>query len=79
MEISKGIMAKVYEDLAKEAGLTVEQYRAKMAEEFVKFWCQCGNPSGEVTFHDDGVMPSAACCQKHHYHCDDCGKVTQVG
>lgn len=37
------------------------------------FWCKCGNPSGQSNFHDDSFGV------KHHYTCNDCGKVTQVG
>jgi len=40
------------------------------------FWCKCGNPSGESTFHDEGEGPEIS---KHHYRCNDCHKVTQVG
>lgn len=36
-------------------------------------WCRCGNPSGNASFHDD--TPT----RKHHWTCDDCGKITQVG
>lgn len=43
---------------------------------FKEFWCQCGNPSGESTFFDDG---EGSMCNKHHYICNDCHKVTQVG
>jgi Fe2+ or Zn2+ uptake regulation protein len=38
-----------------------------------EFWCKCGNPSERVTYHAD--TPDA----KHHWTCDDCGKVRQVG
>lgn len=40
------------------------------------FWCSCGNPSGSVSFFEDG---EGGMCAKHHYVCDDCGKVAQVG
>lgn len=40
------------------------------------FWCHCGNPSGDVEFHDDG---EGAACSKHHYTCGDCGRVLQIG
>jgi hypothetical protein len=36
-------------------------------------WCRCGNPSNNVTFHGDA--PGV----KHHWTCDDCDKVVQVG
>lgn len=39
-------------------------------------WCECGNPSGEVQFYDNGQHPKL---WKHHYRCAGCGKVTQIG
>lgn len=42
-------------------------------DRMVAMWCRCGNSSGQVTFHDDA--PGS----KHHWTCDDCGKVVQVG
>jgi hypothetical protein len=36
-------------------------------------WCKCGNPSNNAIFRDDA--PSV----KHHWTCDDCGKVVQIG
>ena len=39
----------------------------------LEIWCRCGNHSGQVTFHDD--TPNS----KHHWTCDDCGKVMQIG
>lgn len=38
-----------------------------------KIWCLCGNPSQQCTYHPD--EPGL----KHHWTCDDCGKVTQIG
>lgn len=38
-----------------------------------EMWCRCGNPSGETTYHPDS--PRA----KHHWTCNECGKITQVG
>lgn len=43
---------------------------------FQTAWCQCGNPSGQMTFHDDGQHPT---CSKHCYTCDDCQKLLQIG
>ena len=49
--------------------------KRKAAEE--AFWCNCGKSEGsQITFHDDGECRT---CQKHHYHCGNCGKITQVG
>lgn len=76
---SKEFMDKVHGDLAKQVGLTLEQYRARLAAEYKEFWCSCGNPSESSYFHDDGQGTGPSCVQKHHYHCDDCGKITQVG
>ena len=42
------------------------------------FWCECGNPSGDVHFHDD-EFENGERVSKHHYTCVDCGRVTQVG
>ena len=39
-------------------------------------WCDCGNPSGDVKYWEDGTHPH---CSKHCYTCRDCGKITQVG
>jgi len=47
------------------------------AEAFEAFWCSCGNPSQSSSYVDDNT-PDAA-CSKHHYTCNDCGKVTQTG
>lgn len=60
----------------KGAGLvTVSKFRRM--ENFrryeAQFWCKCGNPSHNTSYHKD--TPKA----KHHWTCDDCGKVTQVG
>lgn len=53
--------------------ITQEQYeQLKRAQEA---WCRCEKPSGE-TYHEDGER---AICRKHHYTCNDCGKITQVG
>jgi phage FluMu protein Com len=39
-------------------------------------WCKCGNPSGQTMFVDDGESKK---CAKHHWVCEDCGKITQIG
>lgn len=38
-----------------------------------QMWCRCGNPSGNTTFHEDSMN------SKHHWSCDDCGAVVQIG
>lgn len=40
------------------------------------FWCSCTDRSG-VTYHSDNTP--GAMCAKHHYICNDCDKVAQVG
>ena len=42
-------------------------------------WCKCDPPSDHATYHDDGEGVDESCPSKHHYHCDECGKITQVG
>jgi len=43
-------------------------------------WCQCGNPSGDFNFYDDGQHSGCPYrIHKHHYHCADCLKITQIG
>ena len=36
-------------------------------------WCKCGNPSGDATYVDDTKS------RKHHWNCNDCGKMYQEG
>lgn len=55
--------------VSKEA-IAQQEAARKRAE---KFWCRCGNPSGETNYHPDTHN------SKHHWTCADCGKVTQVG
>lgn len=41
-------------------------------------WCECEDQDNSDTlFADDYVCRCG--CDKHHYHCLDCGKITQVG
>lgn len=51
---------------------------AEWAEE-LKNWCDGKSCPEDVeqTFYDDGQHPG--CCDKHHYHCGNCGKISQVG
>lgn len=38
-------------------------------------WCECEVP-GEGIYHADG---ESDLCEKHHWTCSKCGKITQVG
>lgn len=49
--------------------------RQKAAEK--AFWCVCGNDPRDTHYNPDGT-PGAA-TSKHHWVCNNCGKVTQVG
>ena len=40
-----------------------------------KQWCKCGHKIG-VTYVADGV---SKICSKHHYICNDCKKIVQIG
>lgn len=52
---------------------SVKQKQREEAED--AFWCKCEDDHG-VTFYDDGEGDA---CHKHHYCCNKCGKVVQVG
>jgi len=55
-----------------EVDPVVEKKREKASK---AFWCGCENSSGHF-YVEDGVSKK---CQQHHWVCNDCGKVTQVG
>jgi hypothetical protein len=38
-------------------------------------WCKC-EKEHDTTFVDDGVSDV---CHKHHWTCNHCGKITQIG
>lgn len=40
------------------------------------FWCECDNHDAGSTYVDDGVSSR---CSKHHYVCNVCNKITQIG
>jgi hypothetical protein len=67
---------KVDRDVAAE-GIEAAQKDARARRAFEAFWCRCGNPSGNVTYHPD--RQRGAACSKHHWTCDDCSRVVQVG
>ena len=42
---------------------------------YMDIWCKCGK-HWDTTFFDDFADPLM---EKHHYKCNRCGKVTQIG
>jgi hypothetical protein len=48
----------------------------KALEREAAMWCRCEKPSDDIIFHDDFECGD---CDKHHYHCGTCQKITQVG
>lgn len=38
-------------------------------------WCRCSDIH-DSTYYDDGEHPD---CHKHHWRCDACGLITQIG
>lgn len=53
-----------------EKTVTVEQQRMYRAMQ--NAWCKCGKDYGSDYHPDNAGM-------KHHYTCQKCGKITQVG
>lgn len=49
---------------------------AQMLQEEMAMWCQCDNPSEQADFYDDGEHPEL---HKHHYRCQNCKGVVQIG
>ena len=44
-------------------------------------WCKCDKDHG-VTYHPDGNTNSyngGFACSKHHYSCNNCNKIVQIG
>ena len=62
--------------ITEQKGCELAQEKLRLRREIALYWCNCGNPSEEVTFYDDGQHPH---CEKHCYTCNDCGKLVQVG
>lgn len=54
---------------------SVEDYKAALRKADA-YWCKCGNPSKQTTYYDDY---EGELCDKHHYTCDDCNLIFQVG
>jgi hypothetical protein len=40
-------------------------------------WCTCSPPGASSDYFADGAH--AGCLPKHHYHCAQCGLVSQIG
>lgn len=45
------------------------------AEAFKSMWCKCKEDYG-TTFYDDNEHPDL---KKHHYRCNKCNKIKQIG
>ena len=71
-------MEAMLTNIAKEHGMTLAQYKAATAKDLADNWCKCP-AEGDPIFCDDGVRINKHCCSKHHYHCSNCMKITQVG
>jgi len=54
----------------------VTKDKLKFIEHYNSIWCKCGNPSGETDFYNDNEHDEI---KKHHWRCQDCGKVVQIG
>lgn len=54
----------------------VTRKRAQEYQDMTNAWCSCGNDSGETTYVPDNF---SSACLKHHWICNDCGKIVQVG
>jgi len=63
---------------------------AIMNMEFIEedIWCdgECDNPEDEANFNDDGNQKvyydrngNQGICNKHHWSCNACDKIVQVG
>lgn len=53
--------------------ITDEEKKAK--ERFDSIQCRCGNPSGNSHY----VPDNQGRISKHHWNCNDCGGITQIG
>ena len=51
-------------------------YRMPDSSPYIIGWCKCTD-NGKTIFKDDDVCSCGVGI--HHYHCMNCGKVTQVG
>ncbi len=78
IEFTQAEMDEMQGRIAKDAGMTLEAYRAMLNEHMKADWCQCEKP-GDPVFCPDGRSRNQHCVTKHHYHCENCMKLIQVG
>ena len=72
---------EIHGEIARDAGMTLEEYRAMLSEHLNEDWCQCGDKQEVGMFCDDsiGLTRNQHCTRKHHWHCGVCDKLLQVG
>lgn len=59
----------------------ISQERHQAMLEQSKIWCNCEESSG-VSYHEDDnsqIYGNGVTCSKHHYSCNDCGLIVQIG
>ena len=56
--------------------VAIERERAELGP-LTHDWCDCGYDGDEIVFRDDGECLCGI--HKHHYHCAQCGGLTQIG
>lgn len=42
-------------------------------------WCRCNDAHEGSFYHEDDDMTLEWCVRKHHWHCRNCHKLTQIG
>ncbi len=67
----------VVEEPWKAFNMSEKEYMTWMAEG-EKDWCH-EHDGAESYYHKDGEQPMPICPHKHHYHCEQCGLLTQIG
>ena len=67
----------IVKDPWKAFGMTKRAYLAWI-EEDAKNWCQ-EHDGAESYYHRDNECVTDICPKKHHYHCEQCGLLTQIG
>jgi len=56
---------------------TMEELINKMLEQTDGMWCECEEEEmSDTYFVDDNVHPEI---EKHHWRCNKCHKITQIG
>jgi hypothetical protein len=56
---------------------SVTQEEIDKAEKENEIWCHCNGDVSASIYKADGECMCGVV--KHHYHCPDCGKITQIG